>query len=173
MKNKLLRIVILSTMIIMYLQVCIFASTLKLNITADKEKIEVGEEVKVIVSWNQDMQAADFSLLYDSNKLEYLGSNLEEDFVNATKGEIKTAWFSIDNTNKTQIEYTFKAIKSGKVNFTTKVNGGFATGNLEIPDSYEEGNLKIKVLGNPIITVIGIIFVLVIIVIVVKKKIKR
>lgn len=170
MKNKLFKITILTIMIIMYLQIFAFASTLKLDITSDKEQIKVGEEVKITVSWDTEMQAADFSLLYDSKRLEYVGSNLEDDFINNTEGELKTAWFSIDNTDKTEIEYTFKAKKSGKVDISTKVNGGFATGTLQIPGTYDEGKLEIKVLGNPVIFIISIAVILIILFIALRIK---
>ena len=174
MKNRLLKITILTIMIIMYLQVFVFASTLKLNITADKEELEIGEEVKIKVSWDTGMQAADFSLLYDSKKLEYVGSNLEDYFINSTEGELKTAWISLDNTDKTEVEYTFKAKKSGKVDIATKVNGGFATGNLQIPEAYEEGNLEIKVLGgNLVIPIVIIAVILVILICVIIKRTKK
>jgi len=174
MKNKLFKISILTIILMMCLQICIFASTLKLNIKADKEKIEIGEEVKVTVSWDKGMQAADFSLVYDSKKLEYVGSDLEEDFVNNEDGEVKTAWFSLDNTDKTEIEYTFKAIKSGRVKFSTKINGGFATGELQIPEEYENAKLKIKVLGgiDLITIIIIIIFILAIFFVISKRKSK-
>ena len=173
MKNKLLKIIIVTIMLLMYLQVFSYASTLTLDIKADKEELEVGEEVKIIVSWNQGMQAADFSLLYDAKKLEFLGSDLEDYFINSQEGEVKTAWFSIDNQDKTQIEYTFKAIKAGMAKLETKINGGFSTGELQIPDKYEEGSLKIKVIGNPIITTISVIGILLIFIFAIKKIIKK
>lgn len=176
MKNKLLKITILTILLIMYLQISIFASSLKLNIKVDKEEVKVGEEVKITVYWDKGMQAADFSLLYDSKKLEYIGSDLEKDFINSVDGEVKTAWFSLDNTDKTQIEYTFKTKKSGKVGITTKINGGFATGELEIPETYENGELKLKIAGGinlVTILIISAVVVLMIFVVLKKKSIKR
>ena len=171
MKNRLLKITIITIILIAYLQISIFASTLKLNLMANKEKFEIGEEVKITVSWDKGMQAADFSLIYDSKKLEYLGSDLEEDFVNNENGEIKTAWFSLDNTDKTQIEYNFKAKKSGKVEISTRINGGFATGNLEVPKEYENAKLKIDVLsGINLTSLIAISISVLLILFVIKKK---
>ena len=176
MKNKLFKITILTIILIMYIQTFVFASTLKLNITSDKEKLELGEEVKVTVSWDKGMQAADFSLVYDSKKLEYIGSDLEEYFFNNVNGEVKTAWFSLDNTDKTQIEYTFKTKKAGTVEITTKINGGFATGELQIPEIYENGELKLKIAGGinlVTILIITAVVVLMIFVIFKKKSIKK
>jgi len=171
MKNKLLKITILTILFTMYLQISIFASTLKLNLIANKEKFEIGEEVKITVSWNKGMQAADFSLMYDSKKLEYVECDLEEDFINNEEGEVKTAWFSVDNTDKKQIEYIFKAKKSGRVEISTKINGGFATGNLEIPEEYENAKLKIEILGGVnLITIIIVSISVLFILFVIKKK---
>ena len=101
-------------------------------------------------------------------------------FINNEKdnGVLKTAWFSIDDTTKTEIQYTFKIKKSGTANFTTKVYGGFATEKLGMPDNYEEGKLAIKISKNPIMiyTIIGvsIIFITIILTIIIRNKnIKR
>lgn len=175
MKNKLLKITILTMILITYLQISIFASTLKLNLTANKGKLKVGEEVKITVSWNEEMQAADFSLLYDAKKLEYVGSELEDYFINSTDGEVKTAWFSVDNIDKAQIEYTFKAKKSGTVKIATKINGGFATGELQVPEKYEDAKLKIRI-GNEInliIILIAFVFVVVFALLIIFRKKKN
>jgi len=157
------------------LQISIFASILKLNIKTDKEKLEVGEEVKVIVSWNEGMQAADFSLIYDDKKLEYMSSDLEDYYINNTNGELKTAWFSVDNTDKIQIEYTFKAKKSGTAKIATKINGGFATGELQVPQEYENGELAIKIAGGINVVTILIICVVVffLLLVILKKKTRK
>lgn len=175
MKNILFKITILTIILITYLQISIFAGTLKLNLTANKEKLEIGEEVKITVSWNEGMQAADFSLLYDSKKLEYVGSELEDYYINNENGEVKTAWFSIDNIDKTQIEYTFKAKKSGTVQISTKINGGFATGELQVPETYENAELEVKIAGGIniltiLIVTVSVIFILLLIL---KNKIRK
>ena len=180
MKSKILKITILTLMIIMFMQISSFASILKINLEADKENVKIGEEVKVTVSWNQGMQAADFYLIYDSKKLEFVEADIEDDYINAEEGNIKTAWFSMDDTDKTQIEYTFKPKKAGKVEIETKVNGGFATGNLQIPNKYEEGNLTIEISQSPVMNalkiiaiVIGVVIVFVLIIIVTNIRIEK
>lgn len=164
MKNKLIKTIILALMIILFMQIEIFANTLILNITTEKQEVKVGDKFKVIVSWDKEMQAADFYLKYDSEKVEYIEADIADDYINSEdKGQVRTAWFSMDNTDKTQIEYTFKAKKSGRVNFETSVDsGGFATGNLQIPNRYKEGNLTIEISQNPIITVITIAGIIII-----------
>lgn len=178
MKNKVLKILILALMIIFFMQLSVFANTLTLVISTNKQEVEIGEKFTVIVSWEQGMQAADFYLKYDSEKLEFIGADISDDYINSEqKEQIKTAWFSMDNTDKTKIEYTFKAKKSGTVEFETKINGGFATGELEVPNHYEEGKLKINVakqsLIKIILKVISIIVVIILFGLIVKRKVNN
>lgn len=174
MKKKILEIMILMILSIICMQISIFATELNLNVKAEKEKIEIGEEVKIIVSWDKGMQAADFSLLYDEKKLQYVSSELEEYFINNENGEVKTAWFSSDGTDITQIEYTFKAKKAGNVKLSTKINAGFATGKLDMPETYNDGETTLRINSKVnIITIILVLFVLVFIIFIVIRKIKK
>ena len=166
MKRNILKIVLITIILFISMQVLTFATVLKLNIKVDKEEIKVGDEVKVTVQWNEEMQAADFSLVYDDNKLEYVECELEDYFINNENGEVKTAWFSDNGTDITKIEYTFKAKKGGTVNLSTKINGGFATGNLEIPQEYENSEIKLKIKTNINITIISSIIVVIMVVII-------
>jgi len=121
------------------------------------------------------MQAADFSLLYDNEKLEYISSDLEDVFVNNNNNKVIVSWFSDDNTDKTKIEFKFKAIEEGKVALRTKIEGGFATGELIQPDEYDEGNKTIEILegkGLPISTIVIISLVIIFLIIIINKKIK-
>lgn len=173
MKKILFGLIIL---VIMIMPVCVYANTLSLNISTNNEKVKKGDEINVKVSWNQEMQAADFYLNYDSEKLEYVKCDVDDMFVNneVDKGVLKTAWVSIDDTSRTDIQYTFKVKKSGTANFTTKINGGFATGELELPDNYEEGELSVKISGNDMIIYMAIcIFVVLIIVFIIIEKNRR
>ena len=176
MKKKLLKTLIIALAIIIFTQITVFANTLKLDLTADKDNLKINEEVKITVSWSEGMQAADFSIKYDHEKLEFVKSELADDFINSEEGELKTAWFSMDDIDKTQIEYTFKAKKAGKVELSTQINGGFATGELEMPTDYENATLTIKIAQNPIVNIlkiIGIITIILIIIMIVIKKRKR
>ena len=96
--------------------------------------------------------------------------NISEDYINSEKeGQIKTAWFSMDNTDKTEIKYTFKVNRSGTAEFKTKINGGFATGKLKVPDKYNEGKLTLEVEKQPlIIRILKIIFISIVVLIVIK-----
>ena len=139
-KTSLLVLVLIALM-----QVKIFADTLNIDIKADKEKINVGDKVKITVSWDKGMQAADFILNYDTEKLEFVKSDLKEDYINNSNGKLRTAWFSMDDTDKTKIEYIFEAKQTGTTELETKVNGGFATGSLLMPTGYNEGKLRLEI----------------------------
>ena len=178
MKNKVLKIVILTLMIINLIQIAVFANELTLNIATDKTETRVGDKIKVVVSWDQGMQAADFYLNYDSEKLKFIKADIEKDFINSEKeGQVKTAWFSADNTDKTQIEYTFKAKESGTAEFKTKINGGFATGELEIPNKYKNGKLTIEIAKQSLIIrilkVLVVVIIVVVILLIIKKNINK
>lgn len=170
-------LIILVILVLAVMPVCVYADTLTLNISTNDKNAEIGNEINVIVSWNQEMQAADFYLNYDSEKLEYLKSNIDDMFINneKDKGVLKTAWVSMDDTNKTEIQYTFKVKKSGIANFTTKVYGGFATEELKIPDNYTEGELAIKISRTPVIIyiMIGVIIVFIAIILTIIRKNKN
>lgn len=173
--KKIVKIFIVSLCVIILMQISIFATDLTLQIRANKEDIKIGDEIKIKVSWSEEMQAADFSLNYDSKKVEYISSYLDDVFVNnqTEKGKIKTAWFSMDDTNKTEVEYTFKVIKGGKLKFSTTTEGGFATGNLETPEKYNEGNLTIKVPRNDAMIYVISIIAIIIIIIFIKRLLGR
>lgn len=183
MKNKIFNITILTITILMFMQVTLLAvNTLKINLEADKDNIKIGEEVKVTVSWKQGMQAADFYLIYDSDKLEFIEADISDDFINnKNKGQLRTAWFSMDDTDKTQIEYTFKAKKSGTVNLKTSTeSGGFATGELRSPRNYKEANLTIEISNTPIMNIfkvigiiIGVVIVFILIRIIINIRIEK
>ena len=155
----------------------VYASTLKIDITSDRVELKVGEEIRIKVKWDNAMQAADFYLNYDSDKLEYLKADIDDVFIsnNANEGKIKTAWVSMDDTEKTSIEYTFKIKNNGQLKFSTSVNGGFATENIEVPNEYSEGELIIGTRENYniiyiIIVIIVISFILYLFIIKRKKK---
>lgn len=174
MKNKksIACLVLFSILIIILFPLCnnVYAETLKLNITSDKEEIKNGEEIKIKVTWNKEMQAADFYLNYDSNKLEYLKSDIDDVFIsdNVKEGKIKTAWVSMDESKRTSIEYIFKIKNNGQLKFTTSINGGFATENVEVPNGYNEGELIIGTQenNNYIYIAIGVIFIILMVIII-------
>lgn len=174
MKNKIKKISFLLLMFIILMKVTIFADILNINIKANKEKVNVGDKVKITVSWDKGMQAADFILMYDSEKLEFIKGDLKDDYIHNENGKVKTAWFSMDDTDKTKIEYTFKAKKTGKTELETKVNGGFATGTLLMPTGYNEGKLQLEIKdANPVLKILKIITFVIIILLLIAFIIKK
>jgi len=121
------------------------------------------------------MQAADFSLLYDNEKIEYIDSDIDEVFINNNNNKIIVSWFSDNDTDRTKMEFKFKAIQEGEVALRTKIEGGFATGDLEQPTEYDEENKTIEILENcgiPISTIIVIILFIIFLIFIINKKIK-
>lgn len=175
MNTKKILIILLAIFILIILQSSAFANELILTISTDKEEIKIEDEIKIKVSWNKAMQAADFELNYDTKKVEYIKSDIDDVYItnNEKQGIIKTSWVSLDNTDKTEIEYTFKIKKGGKAKFTTTIDGGFATGKLEIPTKYNDGELILNIPGNYTIIYILSIIAITIIIILFKKFIGR
>ena len=171
MKTKTIFFLIVTALALILFQSSVFANELALTISADKEEINVEDEIKIKVSWNKAMQAADFTLNYDTEKVTYIKSNIDEVYIsnNEEQGMLKTSWVSLDNTDKTEIEYTFKIKKGGKAKFTTTIDGGFATGNLEIPTKYSEGELILEIPENFLIIFVSIIAIIIIIIFFIKK----
>ena len=52
------------------------------------DEIKVFDKIKVIVEWTEGMQAADFALEYDSEKLEFVEADIEENFTNIKDNHI-------------------------------------------------------------------------------------
>ncbi len=175
MRTKKILIIIVAIFALIILQAPVFANELILTISTNKEEIKVEDEIKIRVSWNKGMQAADFELNYDTNKVQYIRSDIDDVYVtnDEKQGVLKTSWVSLDNTDKTEIEYIFKIKKGGKAKFTTTIDGGFATGELEIPAKYVDGELILKISGDYKIIYVLLIITLTIIIIFMKKFIGR
>ena len=175
MKKKQFKIILLILSILLFIPITIFANTLKVTLKTNKKHPRIGEKIKIIVDWNQGMQAADFSILYDSEKIEFVKSTIDDIYINNEGNELKTAWFSMDDKDKSKIEYVFKTKTSGVTELTTKINGGFATGELEIPNDYENGSVTIEITNQPVMVkwLIGsvmVVGVIVILTMIVKRK---
>ncbi len=115
------------------------AATLTLKTTADKKDLKVGETVTVTVDWQEGMQAADFILNYDSSKVEYQSSSIGDDYLtnDSANGKVKIVWISLNDKDMTKMTFTFKTKAQGTVKFSSKIDGGFATGEMVQPDSYD------------------------------------
>ena len=116
----------------------VYASSLLLEVKADKETVEIGENVTITVDWNEKMQAADYILKYNSSKLEYVSASIEDTYLNKTQeGQIGISWFSSNNQDLTQMTFVFKAIEKGDAELSVQIDGGFSDGQLNVPGNYD------------------------------------
>ena len=174
--KKIINVLIIALVLVMSLRPIVMASTLNLEVTSNKEKVDVDEEIVVTIDWKEGMQAADFILNYDDKKFEFVSINLEDIFYKVEKSKVKIAWVSLDDTDKTSIDVTLKALKPGKADFSTEISGGFATGELVSPDNYNTGSTTVKINGfiieyiTPI--VIAVVVIIIIIALITTKKAK-
>ena len=85
------------------------------------------------------MQAADFVLNYDKDKVEYVSSSIGEDYLtnDAANGKVKVVWISLNDKDMTKVSFTFKAKAEGTAKFSTEIDGGFANGEMVSPDTYD------------------------------------
>ena len=115
------------------------AAGLTLKVEADKKELTVGGEVIVTVDWTEGMQAADFVLNYNKEKVEYVSSSIGDDYLtnDATNGKVKVVWISLNDKDMTKVSFTFKTKAEGEAKFSTEIDGGFANGEMVSPDSYD------------------------------------
>ena len=168
---------VINLLMIILLYSVVYASTLNLEVKSNKEKMEVDEEVVITVDWKEGMQAADFILKFDNTKFEFVSIDLEDKFYKVDNSQVKIAWFSLDDKDKTSINFVFKALNPGKAQFNVEIYGGFATGELVIPDNYTEGKTTVKVNGFTIETLlyiaIPVIFIIIGVFVIKKIKLKK
>ena len=168
--KKVINILTIIFVQLVLLETVVMAFTLKLNVTSNKENLNVGEEVVITIDWKDGMQAADFILNYDNKNFEFVNIDIDDTFYKVEDSKVKIAWVSLNDIDKTSINVTFKALKPGKASFSTEISGGFATGELVLPDNYDTGNTIVKVNGFtiesmiPIIILIAIIFAIIVLI---------
>ena len=111
-KYGLLLILLLSFMF----QYKVYATSLTLEVTANKEKYVVGDSIEYTVNWTSEMHAMQFDLSYNKDTLQYVSSSLnDENFVNNSEpGVIHIAWAGEEGL--TNCSFTFKAINEGEGN---------------------------------------------------------
>lgn len=137
-KKVLTRIIIFFVITIYLLQVSIYANTLTLRVNTDKDEYKIKEKVVVTVDWESKMQAASYTIKYDSDILEFKSTNIAESFYNSTKvGEIKINWVSMNEEDFTKMTFEFIAIKKGNANILVSKVEAFADGNVVGPDKYD------------------------------------
>lgn len=136
--KKSIKILIFMLVLMISLQTRVFASTLTLIVTTDKENYKVSETINVTVDWKEKMQAASFKIGYDYEKLEFVSASINENFYNSKNaGEISINWASLEGTDLAQMKFQFKTLKEGETNIGIKEVSAFADGNLVTPTSYD------------------------------------
>lgn len=121
------------------------AYNLELILSADKTDVKVGDTVTVTLTLSKGMQAADFTINYDSNLLKFETASLGKNFYSTKEpGKIICSWFDAKDT--TEFTFTFSAISSGTAKFTTTTEN-FYDGSLQAASSYSEGNLNVTLLS--------------------------
>ena len=141
MKNlkKISMVIIALVAILLIVGGVVNAAELTLKTTTDKKELSVGGEVVLTVDWTEGMQAADFILNYDKEKVEYVSSSIGNDYLtnDVTNGKVKVVWISLNDKDMTKVSFTFKAKAEGEAKFSTEIDGGFANGEMVSPDSYD------------------------------------
>jgi len=148
MKNKTLKICILTIIFILLVQVTSFAAlgNLTLNINTDKDKLKVGDKVSVTVDWSKEVESAGFILKYDKEKLAFDSTTLGANYYNAdTAGKILFNWAAFDGKALTSVTFVLKAKAEGSTTITAEEAKGFADGDLQKATGYEYNNKTITI----------------------------
>ena len=110
----------------------------------ERDWFGLGETFNITVSWGKNMQAAGFVLSYSSNTVQFVGSDIDEDFyninnINDKKANIEVQWAALDEIDRTEINFSFKGFNINNKNGDfigfelDKLDSSFANGNLEMP----------------------------------------
>lgn len=138
LRSKKAKMFLIMFLLLLFICSNVFATTLNIGVTTDKNKYNKGEKVNVTVNWTPEMQAAGFSLKYDSSKLRFDSASIESSFYNSdTKGKISVNWASFEEKNTKSISFSFTTISEGDCTIQVYDPNSFATGDLEMPDKYE------------------------------------
>lgn len=114
-------------------------------LVSSQDKIEVGQEVEITVKIENDKTAAfDFSLLFDSSKLEYITSSHLEN-TNVNDGTIRYVWFDEKGGEGAKegnlVTFRFKIKEEGMANF--KIEGEFYNANGQlIPTNFKDKQVQ-------------------------------
>lgn len=148
MKNKVLKISILTMILVILMQVDSFAAleTVTLNTKTDKDEYIIGDKVTVTVDWEKDAQAAGFTLKYDKDKLSFDSTTLGDNFYNAdTAGEILFNWASFDGSNMKNVSFVLTAKVEGSTEISVQEAKGFADETMTPATDYEYKNKTITI----------------------------
>ena len=126
--KKTLSIAIIIILVIGILGGCVNAASVSINVKASTSSINIGDTVKVTVSFSSPVSTASFSLNYDNSKLQYVsdtiggtntGSSVKVDYIDIINLKtISSATF----TFKSKAEGTAKCSVSGVVASDAEAN---------------------------------------------------
>lgn len=148
MKNKTLKISILTIAFLLLIQLTSFAALGKLTLNAktDKDTYKVGDKVTVTVDWSKEVESAGFVLKYDKDKLAFDSTTLEDNYYNAdTVGQILFNWAAFDGKAITNVTFSLVAKAEGSADITVQDAKGFADGELQQATGYEYNNKTITI----------------------------
>ena len=139
LKKRINIIIVFTLIILLLIKFNVFAvEVLILKTLTDKETYSVNDVVTVTIDWKNGMQAASYTINYDSDKLEFKSANIAESFYNSTKaGELKINWASMNEEDFTKMTFEFITIKKGNANISVSNVEAFADGNIVSPDKYD------------------------------------
>lgn len=138
MKKSVGKILILTMLLVLCTQIKLFAAQLTLVTRSDKDFYNLEENVIVTVDWAEAMQAASFTLKYDSTKLKFESANISDTYYNTeTEGLVKVNWASMEEVDYTQMIFTFKAIGGGETQISVENPHSFANKDLVSPESID------------------------------------
>lgn len=121
--KKSISIAIIMLLIVGILGGCVNAASVNINVKASTNSINIGDIVKVTVSFSSPVSTASFSLNYDNSKLQY-----ESDTIGGTNtgSSVKVDYIDIINLKAiSSATFTFKAKAEGTA--TCKVSGVVAS----------------------------------------------
>ena len=144
MKNKILIISTILVVIISIFTNSVYAlENLNISITTSNANAKVDDVIDIYVNWQEKMQAADYTLNYDSDKLEFISANISEsNYSSDTPGKITICWYSESN-GVAEMTFKFKVIGEGDANLSVNPEA-FANENLERPSECTSTPLVIK-----------------------------
>ena len=148
MKNKTLRIIILTIILVLFVQLTSFAALgkLTLQVKTNKDTYKVGEEVTVTVDWTKEVEAAGFVLKYDKSKLAFASTSWGSNFYNSeTAGKILFNWAAFDGKGITKVTFVFTTKEEGSSKIYVENAKGFADEELKQATGYEYKSKTIKI----------------------------
>ena len=111
------RINVIIVIILFLIILCIGVNSFAFS---NKEEVSKNQIFEYVISFEEPVITVDFSVLYDSNKLTYIGANTNELKINLNydKSKILACYYDVNKIGTTNIVLKFKANTVG----TTKIN---------------------------------------------------